>query len=322
VAPAGAIVLSWAVLSAVTGCGMQPSPSDLWGRPFQSGARSAHATITATGAGNGETLQGDGTVIFKPRTAMSLSLRTRVGSLPGELDVLLVDGVTYQRAAVDQKWQRSSAPPPDPTWTGATEPRLVGEDAVGGDLAWHLRATRRGSPVEMWVRERDGFPLQVVTRNGAGTVFRFVYDRFNTATTVAAPLAPEIKPPARMLSGHVGDALSLDGARVTVISCDENAVPDDDSVQPRPGNRFVVVDVSIENTGSGPLSTFLDWRLTDSARDSWSEALPVRQPSFLGGELAPGETARGFLTYEVSGSASRLVLIVKLEEDTASFALS
>ena len=39
-------------------------------------------------------------------------------------------------------------------------------------------------------------------------------------------------------------------------------------------------------------------------------------------ELAPGQTAQGFLTYEISGAASQLMLSVKLDDDTASFALT
>lgn len=320
VAPVGAAVLSLGVVSAAAGCSLQPTAGEIWGRPLESAARNAHATITTSGGG-GASLEGDGTVVFKPRTAMSFRLRTRPGSMPGELDVVEVDGTTYQRAAADQKWQRSSAPAPDPTWAGATDPRLLGEDAVGGDRAWHLKATRGGSPVEMWVRESDGYPLQVVTGNGTGTVFRFVYDRFNAAGDVVAPQAPDIKPPARALSGRVGDSLTLSRARITVVSCDDNAAPDDDSVRPRPGNRFVVVDVAVDNTGSGDLSTYFDWQLSDSARHTWSQALAVREPQFLGGELAPGERAGGLITYEVSASASRLVLTVKLDGDTASFAL-
>jgi len=322
VAPVGAAVLSWGVVSAAVGCGLQPSASDLWGRPLESGVRNAHATVTASGRASGERLQGDGTVIFKPRTAMSLRLRTRLGMVGGELDVLEVAGVTYQRGAADQKWQRSSAPAPDPTWDGATDPRLLGDATLSGQPAWHLKAIRGGAPVEMWVRKSDGYPLQVLTSNGAGTVFRFVYDQFNAAPQVVAPSPPEMKPPARVLTGRVGDSLSLDGARITLISCDDNAAPDDDSAAPRPGNRYVVVEVSVQNTGTGDLSTFFDWQLGDSARDTWSQALSVREPSFLGGELAPGETARGFLTYEVSATASQLVLTVKLGGDTASFALT
>ena len=322
VARVGVAILSWGVASAAIGCSLQPDPGDLWGRPLQSAARNAHATITATGGPGGAALRGDGTVVFKPRTALSFRLRTGLGQLPGELDVLQVDGVTYQRAAADQKWQRSPAPAPDPTWDGATDPRLLGEGTVGGDRAWHLKATRGGSAVEMWVRQNDGYPLQVLTSNGSGAVFRFVYDRFNGAGDVVAPPAPDIQPPARALSGRVGDTLSMASARITVLSWEDDAAPDDETVKPRPGNRFVVVDVAVENTGSRQLSTFFDWLLTDSARDAWTQALAVREPQFLGGELEPGESARGFLTYEVSSAASQLVLTVRLDDDTASFTLS
>lgn len=319
VAPVGVVVVSWGIIGAAAGCG-QPSASDLWSQPMHSGARSAHATVAAVGSGGAVTFQGDGTVVFKPRPALSIRLRARLG--PGELDVLQVDGVTYQRSAADQKWTRSPAPPPDPTGERATDPHLLGQDTVSGDRAWHLRASRGGLPVDMWVRTSDGYPLEVVTNNGAGTVFTFVYDRFNGADSVAAPPALDMKPPPRVLSGRVGDMLTLNAARIAVLSSDDNAVSDDDLLQPRPGNHFVVVEVSVQNTGASELSTFLDWQLTDSSGSTWREALAVREPQFQRGELEPGETSRGFLTYEVSSSAFRLVLSVKLDGDIASFALT
>ena len=315
----GALVLLLGVLAA---CGVEPAASDLWGRPADSGVRSAHATITALGAGDGSSFAGDGVVVFKPRLAMSLRLATSLGVMAGELDVLQVDGVTYQRAGRDQKWARSATTAPDPTWARATDPHLVGRENVGGQDAWHLRARRGAAPVDMWVRVRDGYPLKVVTSSGSGAVFTFTYDRFNAGDQVVAPAAFAIKTVGRTLSGRVGDVLALSGARIAVLSCDENAVADGDVLQPRPGNRFVVVDVSVENTGARPLSTFLDWRLIDATGDAWAEALGIREPAFAGGELAPGETARGFLTYEVSATATRLFLTVKLDDDSASFELS
>jgi hypothetical protein len=120
----------------------------------------------------------------------------------------------------------------------------------------------------------------------------------------------------------VGDALQLNAARIAVLSYDSDAATGDDLFEPRTGNRFVLVEVAVDNTGGAPLSTFLDWRLGDAAGDSWREALAVREPSFLGGELAPGESTRGFLTYEVSRAATLLVLTVKLDDDTATFTLS
>lgn len=319
VVPVGAAaVLSLGLLSAAA-CG-EPNAAELWGQPDRSGARDAHATLVA--AGSGAPLQGDGTIVFKPRTAMSLRLETHNGPLSGQLDVVEVNGVTYQRPTADQKWARSAVPVPDPSWSGASDPRVVGQDTVDGDRAWHLSAQRAGSPLDLWVRLSDGFPLRVVTRSAGGTAYQFAFDRFNTGGRVVAPMAYELKPPPRTLSGRVGDELALNAARISVLSFEDDAVADDNLVRPLAGNRFVVVEVSVENISGGLLSTFLDWRLTDGGQASWSEALSVREPSFPAGELAPGETAHGFLTYEIGGTASKLTLVVKLDGDTASFALT
>jgi Domain of unknown function (DUF4352) len=316
----GAALLSWALLSAAAGCVGQSGAGDLWGRPDRSGAHDAHATIATSGGG--AHFRGDGTIVFKPRPAMSLRLQTQLGALPGQLDVLEVDGVTYQRPAGDRKWARGAIPVPDPSWSRASDPSLVAEETVAGTRAWHLRASRSGSPVELWVRVRDGYPLQLVTRNGSGMVFTFVFDRFNTGDRVLAPRGVELKPAPRVLSGSVGDVLALNAARIGALSLEDDATADDDAVTPRAGNRFIVVEVSVENTSAAPLSTYLDWRLTDGAGGTWAEALGVREPAFPAGELAPGEQAHGYLTYEVSATVSRLTLVVKLDDDRATFALA
>jgi uncharacterized protein DUF4352 len=316
-ASAGWIVPA-AVLCASAACSGPLSAGDLWDRPAESSVRNAHATIA--GSGDGVTFRGDGLVVFRPRLALSLHLQTLTGT-PAELDVLEVGGATYQRAATDQKWARSSTSPPDPTWENATDPRLIGQDSIGGDRAWHLRATRGAVPIDMWVRQHDGYPLRLVTPNGKGATFTFTFDRFNTGVQVDAPPPVQLKPAPRSLRGGVGDSLALNAARLTVPSVDDDAQSDDDLVVPRPGNRFVVVEVLVENIGSGPLSTFFDWRLADAKGFAWDQALAVRQPSFEGGELDPGEYARGFLTYEVSRSATSLTLTVKVDGDTAAFAL-
>lgn len=320
VIPVGtAAVLCWGMLSVAAACGGQPGAGDLWGQPGRSSARDAHATVQATGGG--AAFQGDGTIVFKPRTALSLRLQARLGSLPGQLDVLEVNGVTYQRVTAGEKWVRSPVAVPDPTWLGATDPSLLGQVTLDGVRAWHLRATRAGAPIEMWVRASDGYPLQFITRSDTGTVFRFLFDRFNTGDRVVAPLAYEIKPPARTESGHAGDVITMDDASIGVLSFEDDATADDPTIVPRPGNRFVVVEVSVENAGPDPLSTFFEWSLADAAGHTWAEALDVRDPAFAGGELEPGEGSHGFLTYEVSATAAQLTLVVRLGDDRATFAL-
>src|SRR6266700_749635 len=314
------LIVPAAVLCAGAGaCSGPLSPGDLWDRPAHSDVRNAHATIT--GAGNGVTFRGDGLVVFRPRMAMSVHLQTQSGAMPAELDVLEVGGATYQRSGVDEKWTRSSTSPPDPTWENATDPRLVGQDRMGGDQSSQLRASRGAPPVDMWVRQRDGYPLRLVTANGSGATFTFAFDQFNTGDRVDAPPAVQLKPAPRSLKGGVGDSLALSAARLTVVSVDGDAQSEDDLVVPRPGNRFVVVEVLVENVGHGVVSTCFDWRLADAKGFAWDPALAVRQPSFEGGELDQGESARGFLTYEVSRSSTGLTLTVKVDSDTATFAL-
>jgi|SRR2546421_253230 len=316
---AGAGLIVTAVLAGA--CSSPLGDDDLWNRPARSDVRDAHAIVS--GSGNGVSFAGEGIVVFRPQRALSLHLQTRSGAAPAQLDVLQVAGATYQRAGRDEKWTRTTTAPPDPTWGDATDPQLVGQEQLAGEAVWHLRASRGQGLVEMWVRQRDGYPVRLVTTNSAGATFTFAFDRFNTRDRVAAPTALQLKPPPRNLHGGVGEPLTLNTARVTVLSVDPDAEPEaeDGAVAPRPGNCFLVVEVQVDNVSADQLSTFFDWRLTDARGFGWDQAMAVRQPSFEGGELDPGESSRGFLTYEVSRSSEGLSLSIKIDDDTATFAL-
>jgi hypothetical protein len=308
-------------LLAPSACGGAPNAQDLWDRPAHSGVKDAHASIA--GSGRGVTFDGDGEVVFQPRLAMSLHLQTRSGAMPAELDVLKVNGTTYERAGSDQKWARGTTSPPDPTWEGGVDPRLVGQDTVAGRPAWHLSAVRGSGALEMWVRTADGYPVKVVTTNRAGSTFTFRFDRFNSGSLVQAPSALEVKSAPRRLMGRVGDLITLgEEVRVAVLSFDDDARPDDDAILPRPGNRFVVIEVQVDNVSTSLVSTFFNWRLTDAAGFAWARALGVRSPAFMGSELGPGGSDQGFLTYEVSRSSSGLILSVKVDDDTAAITLA
>jgi hypothetical protein len=312
-------VIATAVLACA--CSSPWDGGDLWNRPAQSGVRDAHAVVTGTS--DGATFAGEGVVVFRPRLALSLHLQTRSAGVPAELHVLQVGGATYQRAGADERWTRTVASPPDPTWSNATDPQLVGQERLAGDVAWHLRALRGDLPVEMWVRQRDGFPLRLTATSRSGSTFTFAFDRFNTGAGVSAPAAIELKPAPRNLRGQVGDTLALNAARLTVLSVETDAEPEpsEDVAGPRPGNRFVVVEVEVENVAGGPLSTFFDWRLSDGGGFAWDEAMAIRQPAIAGDELRPGDSVRGYLTYEVSRTASGLALTVRVDDDTATFTL-
>ena len=297
--------------------GGQPTPQEILGMPARADLTDAHMLVQGTE--NGVAFRGDGVVIFKPKAAMSLHLQTQLGALPAQVDVIQADGATFQRVGSD-KWTRSAGTAPNPSWQGATSPQLAAVDSVGGARAWHLRAVRSGGPYELWVRQRDGYPLRVTTATSGGATFTFTFDGFNRGSRVQAPPAFDIKPPPKNLSGRVRDTLTLNTARVTLVSADLDA-RSTDFVQPRSGNRFVVVEVAVENIGSDLLNTYVDWRLTDSTGYSWPESVAIRSPSFLGGELPPAGVSRGFLTYEIARSAAALTLSVRIDDDSAAFAL-
>lgn len=297
--------------------GGQPTAQEIFAMPAHADLRDAHVTVQ--GSENGVAFRGDGVVTFRPKAAMSLRLQTQLGALPAQVDVIQVDGATYQRVGSD-KWTKSSGTAPNPSWQGATKPQLTAVESLGSGRAWHLKAVRSGGPYDLWVRQSDGYPLRVTTATSGGAVFTFNFDAFNRGSVVQVPAAFDIKPAPKNLSGRVGDTLTLNTAKVSLISADLNA-RSTDFVQPRAGNRFVVVEVAIENIGSELLNTYVDWRLTDSTAYSWPESVAVRSPSFLGGELPPAAIARGFLTYEIARSASALTLSVQIDDDSAAFAL-
>jgi Domain of unknown function (DUF4352) len=298
-------------------CGGPPTPSDILAMPGRSDLTDAHFTVQGTE--NGVPVRGDGVVIVKPKRAMSLHLQTQLGALPAELDVIQADGVTYQRLGLD-KWTKRTGSVPTPSWQDATDPRVAAVESLGGAKAWHIRAERSGGGYEMWVRQSDGYPLRVITSSAGGAVFTFDFHDYNRGSVVKAPPPFQVKAAPKNLSGRVGDTLALNTARVTLVSADLDA-RSTDFVQPRPGNRFVVVEVAIENTGRDLLSTYVDWRLTDASGYSWPRSVAVRSPSFLGGELPPAAVSRGFLTYEVTRTASALTVTVRIDDDSAAFAL-
>jgi len=308
-------------LMALPACaGSRPSAADLWAWPARSTVQDAHLAVVVQGGD--ATSMGSGLVVFRPRLAVSLHLESTADGLPVALEVLQVAGRTYQRSGSDQRWSPSATAPPDPSWEDAADPRLVRQERMEGLPAWHLRASRGGLPLDMWVRASDGYPLRVVARGSAGSTFTFTFDRFNSGLRLQAPPRGDLQPAARALTGTVGEALTLSGARITLLEADTDADPGDGAILPRPGDRFVVVEVQVDDVGSEALSTFLDWRLRDSAGTDWAQAVPVRQPTLVGDELQPGESARGFLTYELGEAAQGLSLTVRVGDDTATFALT
>src|SRR5258708_7724632 len=212
-------------------------------------------------------LTGDGTMILKPKYAVSFNLQGTVGQIPIALQEIVVGNQNYSRVG-SQKWtETSSQTEPGNTGSSAKNPKLVGEDNLTQGKSWHVQATDSTSnqTFDAWVRESDGYLAKYAGSLSTGTI-SFEFDKYNTGATVSAPPSADVKQPAKNLSGQVGNSIALNGVTVTVVTADLNAKPGNAYTTPKSGDRFVTVQVLYENTGSDPYDyNPFDWKLTDSA---------------------------------------------------------
>lgn len=84
--------------------------------------------------------------------------------------------------------------------------------------------------------------------------------------------------------------------------------------QPNPGNKFLVVDLTIQNQGTTAInfSTMLQTWLKDPSAQKYNVdfmASMASGQSSPDGEIAPGETLRGQVGFQVPATATGLVFV-------------
>ncbi len=111
-------------------------------------------------------------------------------------------------------------------------------------------------------------------------------------------------------------------ATVTVVTANLDFHSGNAYEQPKADNRFVTVEILYENTGTEKLSyNPFDWKLTDSAGFNYDHGYSGKGPELHSGDLAPGEKARGFITYEVPKTSTGLTLKLTLGDDSMTIPL-
>jgi hypothetical protein len=302
-----------------------PTPAEILQKPGQSDMKDGHFKIKAhiSSGGLSVDLTGDGTMILKPKYAVSFNLQGTVGQIPIALQEIVVGNQNYSRVG-SQKWtETTSQTEPGNTGSSAKNPKLVGEDNLSEGKSWHVQATDSTSnqTFDAWVRESDGYLAKYAGSLGTGTI-SFEFDKYNTGATVSVPPSADVKQPAKNLSGQVGNPIALNGVTVTVVTADLNAKSGNAYSTPKSGDRFVTVQVLYENTGSDPYDyNPFDWKLTDSAGFSYGTTYGGIGPELHFGTIQAGERARGYMTYEVPTSATGLQLRLTSGEDTATVSL-
>jgi hypothetical protein len=329
--PIARLAIAAGVLVLASACGAfglgTPTPSEILAKPAKSDLKDAHYTLTAhyTSVGTGVDVKGDGLMVLKPKSALTMNFTGSVGTITVALQLISVDGQYYQRIG-SAKWTKSTTtgnlPSMASSWAQATDAKLVGEEDLGQGKAWHVKATL-GMPLEVWVRESDGYPLKLVSGAAGTNNFTFLFDHFNTGQKVTAPAASDMKPEPKNVVGTVGQPMHLASVDVTVVSVDQNAKAASKYSVPKAGNRFVAVQILYESTSTDAyrFSDF-DWRLVDSAGFSYDQRFSGVAPELSSGTLtALGDKARGWITYEVPTSSTGLALKLKSGEDLATVQL-
>lgn len=318
----GLSILTMIVLGA-SGCAAPFSPptaAEILAKPANSNMRDGHFKMSghiSSGTFTTE-ISGQGVLTLKPHYAMSMQMQGSLGQLAFTAQSIDIDGKSYSRTG-SEKWTQSQAKAQPGMTSGTTNAKLIGEENLSVGKTWHVRGTdSSGRPVDIWVRESDGYMVKYSgSTDGASIALEF--DQFNTGTTVTAPSPSDIKPPPRQLTAKVGDAAALNGVTVTVVTVDVNATPKDAYFGPKPDNRWVVVQVLYENTGSEKVSyNPFDWKLTDALGFSYDTTYTGIGPELHSGDLAPGEKARGYLSYEVPRSATTLSLKFAHDDDSVT----
>lgn len=167
------------------------------------------------------------------------------------------------------------------------------------------------------VRGAVGFQ---VPADASGLTFVFDGGLFSSGK-IFVDLGPEpvvVAPPEALagtgdLPAHaVGEPIAV--GDVTLVVNGVSAPEGSQFAKPEDGKRFVVVDLSVTNTGAqaAHISTMLQMKLKDSAAQQYGVDLMAMTAAGGGapdGELAPGETVRGPVGFQVPADASGLLFL-------------
>jgi hypothetical protein len=110
--------------------------------------------------------------------------------------------------------------------------------------------------------------------------------------------------------GSIGEPVRSENFELTVHSLDDQYTTSDEYFQPTPGQRYVVVELSLKNVSdtSQDYSSF-DFKLHDADNFEYDSTYVNAEHELDGGSLLPGETIRGSVAFQlpVDAQLDRLV---------------
>ena len=171
---------------------------EILAKPEHSNLTNAHFTLTtAFPVASGITVNatGDGVIVYKPQPSARISFHATANGQTLSVVVLTIGGTDYTMLTPGTgKWMSSPTTSNPATLSDSTEVTLVGEDTLPQGKAWHVKAKDKdGNPIEVWVRESDGYPVRYDTKQSTGNgSASLTFDRYNTGEGVTAPPASQV----------------------------------------------------------------------------------------------------------------------------------
>ena len=125
---------------------------------------------------------GDGVLQMRPQQALQMNLSIQTYSSQGILKIqeIAIGTRLYIRVGKG-KWgqKRETASPTHPT-------TYVGEEIIGTEAVWHARSTAGSSMFDIWIRESDGFPVQLMYASTSGKL-TMNFNTYNKGPVIKAP---------------------------------------------------------------------------------------------------------------------------------------
>lgn len=108
---------------------------------------------------------------------------------------------------------------------------------------------------------------------------------------------------------NLGETVKL-GDKILIIYNVADYTEPNEFMQPKEGNKFIIVDAYNENQSSEPISyNLFSFEVQDNNNYKYQPTTTTKEPSFSSGTLQPGRSVRGFVVFEVPVSVTSLELI-------------
>jgi hypothetical protein len=126
-------------------------------------------------------VSGEGIIQLAPREALQMTIRVQTYT-SGVLRIqeVTIGGYLYTKVGTGHWTSKVTSDSPIALTS------YVGEEIVSGTALWHARSTSGTSTYDVWVRESDGYIVQIVYASKSGRI-TMTFDYYNQSREIPVP---------------------------------------------------------------------------------------------------------------------------------------